>query len=290
MPVDPSGGRLLWCRAVTDLRDVAAKGARIRFAIAGTGTPLLLVHDALQDRSTWDAVVPALSEKLQVIVPDLPGFGDSEKPPLSKYAYTHDAFVESLVDLASSLSLGRMFVCGHGLGAAIAVMLAARHPSLVERVVYVSPTVYEPAPGMVATVATLPVVGSVLVRQVIGKAMFKRHFPWKMSDDRLSALYESFSEPAARTAAHATLLAMRDPRPVVARLASARAPALVIGGRDDPRYLSQGRRLAREIGGRYEVLECGFAPHEEKPDAFSSVVLSFLLEKKRKSRSRGRAA
>jgi pimeloyl-ACP methyl ester carboxylesterase len=273
-----------------DLRDVAAKGARIRFAVAGQGAPLLLVHDALSDRASWDAVVPVLAEKMQVIVPDLPGFGDSEKPPPSKYAYAHDAFAESLVDLVSSLSLGRISVCGHGLGAAIALLLAARHATLIDRIVLVSPTVYEPAPGIVATISTLPVVGSLLFKQVLGKTMFRRHFSWKMGDRRIEDLYASFSEPAARAAAHATLLAMRDPRPVVARLASARAPALVVGGRDDPLYLSQGRRLAREIGGRYEVLECGRAPHEEKPDVFSSVALAFLLETSGTKRSRGRAA
>jgi pimeloyl-ACP methyl ester carboxylesterase len=124
---------------------------------------------------------------------------------------------------------------------------------------------------------------------VLGKSVFRRSFPWKVADSRIDDLYTSFSEPAARAAAHATLSAMRDPRPVVARLASARAPSLVVGGRDHRDYLAQGRRLAREIGARYEVLECGPAPHEEKPDVFGEIALGFLLEKRRGGVDRERA-
>jgi pimeloyl-ACP methyl ester carboxylesterase len=45
--------------------------------------------------------------------------------------------------------------------------------------------------------------------------------------------------------------------------------------RDSP--VEQGRRLARELGGaRFEVFDCGRSPAEERPEAFASVVTSFL--------------
>jgi pimeloyl-ACP methyl ester carboxylesterase len=288
---------------MADVRDVAARGARIRFASMGEGAPILLVHDVLSSRATWDEVVGPLSEKAHLIAADLPGFGDSEKPPPSKYPYAYDAFAESLVDLAASLELGRITVCGHGLGAAIALFLAARHESIVDRVILVSPTINDPPGGPLARNGTLPVVGSLLLKQAFGPAVFRHHFKRyvygpnaKIPDARIDELYASFSEPAARAAAHATLACMRDPRPVVARLRSVRVSALVVGGRDDRSFLSQGRRLVREIGGRYEVLDCGRAPHEECPEAFVRSVLGFLeddaTQKRRatkKNRS-GRAA
>src|SRR5581483_9192636 len=43
------------------VRDVAARGARIRFVEAGSGAPLLLVHDYLASRVSWEDVVPTLS-------------------------------------------------------------------------------------------------------------------------------------------------------------------------------------------------------------------------------------
>ena len=83
-------------------RDVAVRGARIRFVEAGDGPPLLLVHDYLSSRVAWDDALPSLSKRFQVIVPDLPGFGESEKPPPSRYRYDFDAFSESLVDLIAA--------------------------------------------------------------------------------------------------------------------------------------------------------------------------------------------
>src|SRR5207248_2262184 len=88
----------------------------------------------------------------------------------------YDTFAESLVDLASSLELGRISVCGHGLGAAIALFLAARHESIVDRIILVSPTVYDPPSGPLSWTANLPVVGSLLLKQAFGPAIFRHHF------------------------------------------------------------------------------------------------------------------
>src|SRR5271166_94620 len=86
-------------------RDVAARGARIRFVEAGQGPPLVLVHDCLASRLEWDDVLARLSLRFHVIAPDLPGFGESEKPAPGRYDYDFDAFAESLVDLSAALGL-----------------------------------------------------------------------------------------------------------------------------------------------------------------------------------------
>ena len=75
-------------------RDVAARGARIRFVEAGHGPPLVLVHDYLSSHVAWDDVLPRLAQRFRVVVPDLPGFGDSEKPPPGRYRYGFDGFSE----------------------------------------------------------------------------------------------------------------------------------------------------------------------------------------------------
>src|SRR5579872_3044995 len=140
-------------------RDVAARGARIRFVEAGRGPPLLLVHDYLASRVEWDDVLTRLSARHHVIAPDLPGFGESEKPPASRYRYDFDAFSESLVDLVAALGLVRLSVCGHALGGAVALTIASEHGHLVEKLVLVNPLVYPPRPGSLARIAGVPIVG-----------------------------------------------------------------------------------------------------------------------------------
>ncbi|HVH42776.1 MAG TPA: alpha/beta hydrolase, partial [Labilithrix sp.] len=265
-------------------KDVSARGARIRFVEAGAGAPLLLVHDFAATRETWTAAVMRLAQTFRVVAPDLPGFGASEKPDPQRYAYGWDAFSDSMFDLVAALGLGRTHVCGHGMGAGVALALAAKHPALVHKLVLTSAMVYPPQEHALERAGRIPVMGAFLWRQMMGQAVFRAYVQSvlysgaaRIPAARAEELYEAFNAPAGRQAAHATLVAIADTRPLVARLPRVNADALVIWGRDDEvAPVEHGRRLARELRGRFEVLECGRCPPDEAPDAFASAVASFL--------------
>jgi pimeloyl-ACP methyl ester carboxylesterase len=268
-------------------RDVNARGARVRFIEAGEGPTLLLIHCYLASHVSWDDVFSALASKFHVIVPDLPGFGESEKPSPSRYPYSFDAFAESLVDLVAALDLGRICVCGYGLGGSVALTMAADHPDVVDRLVLVSPLVYAAEVDAVVRIAMQPVLGPIFFKQLYGPRLFINQFKKyvygpqaKLPADRLDYLYEVFNAPAAREAAYATMQSMLDPRSLVARVPRVTAPTLVAWGRQDRAHpVANGRRLARELGGaRFEVFECGPSPHEECPLPFVETVASFLRE------------
>jgi pimeloyl-ACP methyl ester carboxylesterase len=267
-------------------RDVAVRGARIRFVEAGDGPPLLLVHDYLSSRVAWDDALPSLSKRFQVIVPDLPGFGESEKPPPSRYRYDFDAFSESLVDLIAAVGLGRVSVCGHAMGGAVALTLAATHTDIVDKLILVNPLVYPPMPDALSRIAGTPVLGPLVFKQLYGRSLFRsrllgkeRPGPNGASARRVDHLFELFDVPAAREAAYATMRAMMDTRPLTASVPRVTAPALVAWGRRSRRSpVEHGRRLARELGGaRFEVFDCGPSPAEEVPQAFANAVTAFLV-------------
>src|SRR3954463_12117177 len=50
----------------------------VNAAQSGNGPPLVLFHSLLSDRASFDRIVPGFSESFRVIVPELPGFGQSE--------------------------------------------------------------------------------------------------------------------------------------------------------------------------------------------------------------------
>lgn len=264
-------------------KDVTTRGARIRFVEAGDGPPLVLVHDALGSHELWERTAPALAERFRVIAPDLPGFGGSEKPDPQRYAYGYDAFAESVFDLVAALGLGRVDVCGHGMGAGVALTLAARHPAVVRKLVLVSAPVHGDEAGL-ARAARVPVLGGLLWRQLVGRALFGSYVAGstyagapKVPEGRLDVFYRHFSTPAARQAGHATLVAIGDTRPLAARMPRVTADTFVVWGRDDAlASIEQGRRLARELRGRFEVLECGRCPPEEIPEAFVATLAAFL--------------
>lgn len=267
-------------------RDVSARGARIQCVETGpSASPaLLLVHDGLASRETFVATMEHLSSSFHVVAPDLPGFGASEKPDPQRYPYGYDGFADSLADLVAALGLGRVHVCGHAMGGGVALSFAARHPALVHKLVLVDALVYPADEHVLDRAGRIPVVGGLLWRQLMGPALFRTYVEGSVyagarsvPDGRVDALFASFNAPAARQAAHATIIAKADTRSLVARLPRITAESLVVWGRDDVMApIEHGRRLARALKARFEVLECGRCPPDEEPAAFAAVVASFL--------------
>lgn len=267
------------------LHDVSIRGVRVRFLDAGFGPPVVLVHGFLASHTAWEPVFAALATRFRVIAPDLPGFGESEKPPPGRYAYTAAAFAESLVDLIAALDLHRASVVGQRMGAAVALSMAVLYPDVVERLVLVSPDLFPRRASPWERAAVVPVVGGLLFKQAAGLRLFLRYFdPWTAPllpvHARALDWLEAFSAPAAREAAYETLRSMADTRSLLARLARANVPALVCaGGRDDATRLAHGRQLSRELPrGRLELFDSGPAPEEDRPDDFARRVTTFLLE------------
>jgi pimeloyl-ACP methyl ester carboxylesterase len=98
-------------------------------------TPVLLVHGWGGTGSYWRSTAFALSETVDVIVPDLPGTGRSQ--PVSIARRMHDQ-VDALRDVLDSLDYERVQVIGHSMGGAMALLLADAEPERVESIVLTS--------------------------------------------------------------------------------------------------------------------------------------------------------
>jgi pimeloyl-ACP methyl ester carboxylesterase len=265
-------------------RDVKANGVRLRVAETGSGPSLLLLHGLFMDHSTWDPLGDLLSREYRVVAPDLPGFGQSEKPPESRFPYGISAFADAVVDLYAGLELGRAILVGHALGGAVAITLAARHPELISRLVLIDALCYPPSPDLAHRVALAPLVGGFAFKQLWGKSAFKAYFKesylsrdTRIPSARVDHYYELFNAPAARASALATLRATRDTRSVVAYLARITMPTLVLWGSDDTLYpAALGHRMAREIReAGFQLLSTGHVPHEEQPGAVAEAIERF---------------
>ena len=99
--------------------------------------PVVLVHGLGLSSRYMLPTAEYLAPHFPVYVPDLPGFGDSEKP-----ARTWDvpALAEALAAWIRAAGLGRVALLGNSFGCQIIADLAARHPELVERAVLQGPT------------------------------------------------------------------------------------------------------------------------------------------------------
>lgn len=99
---------------------------------------MVLVHGLGMGQQSFGMLRAQLSRSFDVVALDLPGFGQSPEPatslPMVELADLVAAALASLVQTPAIL-------VGHSMGAQIVAEVAARHPALVERVAFVSPTV-----------------------------------------------------------------------------------------------------------------------------------------------------
>ena len=141
-----------------DTEYVELDGNYIRYRVAGSGPPLLLVHGWMFSSRIWERLTERLSENFTVYSLDLKGFGDSDKP-LTGYGVRHGGRL--LYSFCARFGLTRATVVGHDIGGGMAVRLAVDHPEMVERLVLVSVPAEEEQMDLptLLWLATLPVVG-----------------------------------------------------------------------------------------------------------------------------------
>ncbi|MDX6421248.1 MAG: hypothetical protein QOG28_5868 [Trebonia sp.] len=126
---------------------MAVDGFELAYDRAGSGPAVVLLHGWPGDRTDYRDLVPLLSG-CEVIVPDLRGFGHSDKHvanPAEQYGSPAQA--RSVADLITSLGISRAVVVGYDIGSRIAQALARSRPDLVSALV-ISP----PVPGVGARV------------------------------------------------------------------------------------------------------------------------------------------
>ena len=117
----------------------ATDGFRLAYDRSGSGPPVLLLHGWPGDRDDYREVVPRLAG-LDVIVPDLRGFGESDKHPASPAAaYSAAAQARSVVALIGELGLRGVVVAGYDIGSRIGQAVAADQPGLLRGLVLAPP-------------------------------------------------------------------------------------------------------------------------------------------------------
>ena len=119
---------------------IAVDGFRLAYDRTGSGPAVLLLHGWPGDRTDYREVVPFVSAVADVILPDLRGFGESDKhqaDPVSEYNAAAQA--RSVIGLIDELALGRPVIAGYDIGSRIAQAIARDRPDLVRALVIAPP-------------------------------------------------------------------------------------------------------------------------------------------------------
>lgn len=241
---------------------------------AGDGPPLLLLHGAIEcGGATWAPVLTQLAQHNRVVVPDIPGVGESAPVPRLDV----DTFARWLNGLVEKTGLERPTLVAHSTAGSLAARFATRGTDLISRLVlYAAPGVgpYR-IPLRLAYLAT-----RFAIRPTPRNA--ERYDRFALLDldatrHRDPGWYEAFD---AYTRARSTLphvkktmkyLIATQCKPIPdTELARIDVPTALLWGRHDRMVpLAIGEAAVTRHGWPIHVIDdTAHAPHIEQPDAF----------------------
>jgi len=114
-------------------------GFRLAYDRAGDGPPVVLLHGWPGDRGDYRLVAPALADVADVVVPDLRGFGESDRPAVRPDEYAGAAQARSVLGLIEELDLREVVLAGYDIGSRIAQVVAGQAPDRVRALVIAPP-------------------------------------------------------------------------------------------------------------------------------------------------------
>jgi 3-oxoadipate enol-lactonase len=247
----------------------------VNAAQSGNGTPLFLFHSLLSDRASFDAIAPQLSRSFRVLVPELPGFGQSAAVD-GGLAAVADRMAEAVKEAAGG---GEAIVLGNGYGGFVALQMAVRHPGIAAKLILADCGAAFSEPGREAfrnMAAASKARGLAAITDVAMRRLFAPEFqaknPELMADRREAFLR---TDPEVLRAACAALAAL-DLRP---ELAKVKVPVLVLVGEQDeatPPPMSHELAAGLPNAQLKVIAGCAHVPQLQAPAVFLEAIGDFL--------------
>lgn len=238
---------------------------------------IILLHGIGASAERWLPVLPGLTEHFRVIVPDIIGFGYSDKPTVE---YTMDFFIKFFKDFLENLNINKLNIIGSSFGGHLATEFAIRHTNRVEKLILAAPA------GMMKS-------STHHLDQYIMAALYPtyenalRAFsdmaydPSIVTEDTIKDFVNRMRLPNAKYAFMSTLLGIRDSPALPGRLSKILAPTLLVWGDNDrmiPLQYSKGYINEIPHSNLVVMKNCGHTPYVENSIEFNREILKFLRD------------
>lgn len=258
-------------------------GLQLHYQDVGSGEAVVFIHGSgpgASGHSNFKHNYPVFAEAgYRAIVPDLPGYGASDKP---ETAYTLDFFVEALLGLLDTLDIQRCALVGNSLGGAIAIAIALRQPQRVARLVLMAPgglmdkaQYYLQMEG-IQRMATAFASGELRDADGMKRLLGLQLFDPSLIDD------ETVAERVAVVAQQPPcVLATMEVPNMAERLPELACPILVFWGMNDKFCPASGANTLMQACRHIRCVllsECGHWVMVEHRDLFNRDCLAFLAE------------
>jgi pimeloyl-ACP methyl ester carboxylesterase len=274
-------GRLFQVEEAT----VSVDEVRTFYCKAGHGPALLLLHGLVGSSLNWDRNIQFLARFRTVYAVDLANMGQSDR--VAGIDPGLEASADRVAACMDALGIARADIAGHSHGGAMAMMLAARHPQRVRRLVLFAPAnpfcnlgrhllrFYQTRIG-IAFAHLLPR----LPRRVLKAALSRMYGdPTRVAENALDGYTRGVNEGTIKHVLGIVrgwaddMTALRDILGTLAGL-----PTLLIWGDLDRAVgVSSGEKLAELLGARLLVIPgVGHLPFAETPEVCNHAVREWL--------------
>ena len=255
---------------------------------------IVLVHGFPSSSREFDTLIPMLATRYHLIAPDFPGFGQSDAPPPSAYAYTFDHLAQTMDHLLEALRIERYSLYIHDYGAPVGMRLILAHPERLQVLITQNGNVYQAGLGAkwskIAQYWADPAAHPEVIDAFLSpEATEQRHtfgtsHPERYNPDTWTDEIVHLSKPGQREIQAALLY---DYRTNVAAYPAWQAwlrqhqpPTLVAWGANDPSFIAAGATAFRADlpDAEIHLLDAGHFALDEKNDEIAALILTFMAK------------
>jgi len=256
-------------------RFVSVAGYNTRYLDDGdSDETLVLIHGLGASAERWLRVIPHLRSKYRLIIPDLIGFGHSDKPSVD---YTMDFLSNFVFRFLGALGIERTSLVGSSLGGQIVAECASTQSGVIDKIVLVSPSgmMKRSTPAldayMLAALYPTPDNALMALRMMVEKGEVEQ----RLVNDFITRM----NLPNAKFALLSTVLGIKNATDFEDKLRKITSPTLILWGKQDKvipvEYASPFMSAITESK-FVEIPGCGHVPHVEQPEKFADIILNFL--------------
>ncbi|MCS6848913.1 MAG: alpha/beta hydrolase [Anaerolineae bacterium] len=273
---------------------VTLSGLRIHYYRAGEGgSPVILLHGGGLDSAmlSWKLAMPALAQAHCVFAPEMPGYGESDRP--AHFDHAIESYGRILHGFMEALDIARASFAGVSMGGALTLHMGLAYPERVIKLVPVaSYGLQRTAPAhLLSYLLTRTLLLTRLIYPALRnnrawvRASLSRIFadPTRLTDDLVDSVCEEIRKPKTGEAFAAfqrrELLPDRLRTNYLARLGEIAAPTCFVHGDKDALVpVACAREAAARLpGASLRVMHnCGHWPQRERPEEFNAIVTEFL--------------
>ncbi len=135
--------------ATTTYHRMTVDGVGVFYREAGpkNAPAIVLLHGFPSSSREFDALIPLLATRYRLIAPDFPGFGQSDAPPPSSYAYTFDNLARTINRLLEQLKINKYTFYLHDYGGPVGFRIILAHPERLQALIVQNANAYKEGLG-----------------------------------------------------------------------------------------------------------------------------------------------